>query len=77
MGQGAEDMRLIAAGVVLEDAKTLTELKIENDAVLALCYRKYGEFFFLSSPPFVWRVFRRGCYWGGARLTPPAAAALA
>eukprot|EP01112_Ceratiomyxa_fruticulosa_P007284 TRINITY_DN1886_c0_g1_i3.p1 TRINITY_DN1886_c0_g1~~TRINITY_DN1886_c0_g1_i3.p1 ORF type:complete len:101 (-),score=19.64 TRINITY_DN1886_c0_g1_i3:172-474(-) len=38
-----EDIRLIFQGANLEDARTLAELKVENDSVIFLVYRKEGS----------------------------------
>lgn len=35
----ADDQRLFLDGLNLDDAKTLAEVKVENDAVLALAYK--------------------------------------
>ncbi len=41
--QPQENQRIYKDGTVLEDAKSLAELKIENDDVLALTYKQEGE----------------------------------
>ena len=42
--QDPEDMKLvlISTGVELEDAKLISDLKVQNDDVVGLCYRKEG-----------------------------------
>ena len=41
--QPAEDQRLYKEGVLLEDSKSLAELKVENDDELAVAYRTQGK----------------------------------
>lgn len=43
MLQPQDQQQLYKNGTVLEDVKSLAELKIENDDVLALTYRKEGQ----------------------------------
>ena len=41
--QPSEDQRLYKEGALLEDARSLAELKVENDDELAVAYRGEGE----------------------------------
>ncbi len=41
--QPPESQQLYKGQAVLEDAKKLIDLKVENDDVLALCYLQSGE----------------------------------
>jgi len=41
--QPADEQRLFLDGAPLEDAKSLAEMKVENDAVLALTYKVDDE----------------------------------
>ena len=43
--QPADEQRLFQDGVNLDDAKNLAELKVENDAILALTFRMDGTSF--------------------------------